>query len=168
MVGLRSLELFAGQIPAALAGFENGAEAAVARYQSPAGDVPLVIFEYPTPQLARERAAGFEKQAGWQVKRSGPLVAVLVPPAGMKLDAAAAKPLFDSIVWDLQFTWYESAKRTPAPNVAGMVLGALRLTGVLLLALFLGGVFFASVGVWIRRRNLKDGEEPGMISLHLE
>lgn len=167
MIGLRSLDLFASQIPAALAGFENGAEATVARYKTPMGDLPLVLVEYPTPQIARDRMAAFEKQPGWQVKRSGPLVAIVPAQPELKLDAAGAKPLFDSIQWDLQFTWYESAKRTPQVNVAGMVLGALKLTGVLLLAMFLGGVFFASIGVWIRRRGLKDGEEPGMITLNL-
>lgn len=167
LIGLRALDLFASQIPPALAGFESGAEAAMARYQTQFGEVPLVLFEYPTPQIARERVAAFEKQSGWQVKRSGPLVAVIPAQPAFKLDAAGAKPLFDSIVWDLEFTWYESARRTPPVNVAGMVLGALKLTGALLLAMFLGGVFFASIGVWIRRRGLKDGEEPGMISLHL-
>lgn len=167
LVGLRSLDLFANQIPAAVAGFESGAEATVARYKTPTGDVALVLFEYPTPQIARDRMAAFQLQAGWQVKRSGPLVAVIPTEPGLKLDAAGAKPLFDSIQWDLEFTWYESAKRTPQPNVAALVLGAFKLTGVLLLAMMVGGVFFASVGVWLRRRGLKDGEEPGMISLHL-
>ena len=167
LVGLRSLDLFANEIPAAVAGFESGAEATVARYKTLAGDVPLVLLEYPTPQIARDRMAAFQKQVGWQVKRSGPLVAVIPAQPGLKLNAALAKPLFDSIQWDLEFTWYESAKRTPQPNVAALVLGAFRLTGVLLLAMMLGGIFFASVGVWLRRRGLKDGEEPGMISLHL-
>jgi len=167
LVGLHSLDLFANQVPAAVAGFESGAEAVLARYQTPMGDLPLIIFEYPTPQIARDRVTAFEKQPGWQVKRSGPLVAVIPAQPALKLDAVGAKPLFDSIQWDLQFTWYESAKRSPQPNVAAMVLGAFKLTGVLLLAMFLGGVFFASIGVWLRRRGLKDGEEPGMISLHL-
>ncbi len=167
VIGLHSLDLFANQIPGALVGFEGGAEATVARYKTESGDLLLAIFEYPTPQLARDRVASFQKQPGWQVKRSGPLVAVIPSQPGIALTAAAAKPLFDSIQWDLEFTWYESAKRTAPPNVAAMLIGALELTGFLLLAMFLGGIFFASIGVWIRRRGLKDGEEPGMISLNL-
>lgn len=167
LIGLHSLDLFANQVPAAVAGFESGAEAALARYQTPMGDLPLILFEYPTPQIARDRVAAFEKQPGWQVKRSGPLVAIILAPPALKLDAAGARPLFDSIQWDLQFTWYESAKRTAQPNVAKMLLGAFKLTGVLLLGMVFGGVFFASIGVWWRRRGLKDGEEPGMISLNL-
>jgi hypothetical protein len=167
VIGLRSLELFANQIPGPLAGFEGGAEVALARYKTASGDVLLALFEYPTPNIARDRVASFQKLAGWHVKRSGPLIALIPAQSGITLDAAAAKPLFDAIQWDLDFTWYESAKRTAPPNVAAMLVGAIELTGVLLLAMFLGGIVCASIGVWIRRRGLKDGEEPGMIRLNL-
>jgi hypothetical protein len=167
VIGLRSLELFANQIPGPLVGFEGGAEATLARYKTASGDVLLALFEYPTPNIARDRVASFQKQTGWQVKRTGPLIAVIPAQSGAALDAAAAKPLFDAIQWDLDFTWYESAKRTPPPNVGALLVGAIELTGVLLLAMFVGGIFCASIGVWIRRRGLKDGEEPGMITLHL-
>jgi hypothetical protein len=167
VIGLRSLELFANQIPGAMVGFEGGAEVTLARYKTASGDVLLALFEYPTPQIARDRFASFQKQAGWQVKRTGPLIAVIPAQPGISLDAAAAKPLFDAIQWDLDFTWYETAKRTAPPNVAAMLLGAIKLTAVLLLAMFLGGIVCASIGVWIRRRGLKDGEEPGMITLNL-
>jgi hypothetical protein len=148
-------------------GFEAGAEATVARYRTASGDLLLALFEYPTPQIARDRVAAFQKQSGWQVKRTGPLIAVIPAQPGFHLDAAAAKPLFDAIEWDLEFTWYESAKRSAPPNVAAMLVGAIELTGALLLAMLVGGVICASIGVWIRRRGLKDGEEPGMISLNL-
>jgi hypothetical protein len=167
VVGLRSLDLFANQIPGPLAGFEGGTEATLARYKTASGDLLLALFEYPTPQIARDRVVAFQKQSGWQVKRTGPLIAVIPAQPGIALDAAAAKPLFDAIQWDLEFTWYESAKRTPPPNVAALLVGAIELTGVLLLAMLLGGVVCASIGVWIRRRGLKDGEESGMISLRL-
>jgi len=167
VTGLYSLDRFANQIPAALVGFEAGAEATVARYRTASGDLLLALFEYPTPQIARDRVAAFQKQSGWQVKRTGPLIAVIPAQPGFHLDAAAAKPLFDAIEWDLEFTWYESAKRSAPPNVAAMLVGAIELTGALLLAMLVGGVICASIGVWIRRRGLKDGEEPGMISLNL-
>jgi hypothetical protein len=167
VIGLRSLDLFANQIPGPLAGFEGGAEATVARYKTPSGDLLLALFQYPTPAIARDRVASFQKQSGWQVKRTGPLIAVIPAQPGISLNAAAATPLFDAIQWDLEFTWYESAKRTPPPNVAALLVGAIELTGVLLLAMFLGGIVCASIGVWIRRRGLKDGEEPGMITLNL-
>jgi hypothetical protein len=167
IVGLHSLELFAPAVPGAVAGFEDGAEAQAARYQTPGGEKLLVIFEYPTPQVARQHEVEFGKLVGWQVKRTGPLVAVVPAEAGQAVDAAAAKALLDPIEWDLEFTWYESAKRHAPVNVAAMLVGAIELTGAVLAAVLFGGIFFAVVGVWIRRRGLKDGEEPGLTVLRL-
>jgi hypothetical protein len=167
IVGLQSLSRFASPIPASLAGFEGGAEAAAAHYKTASGDLLLALFQYPTPQIARDRVTAFQRQAGWQVKRTGTLIAVIPAPQGFTLDAKAAAPLFDAVQWDLDFTWYESAKRTAPPNVAAMLVGAIELTAVLLLAMFVGGFICAAIGVWIRRRGLKDGEEPGMIRLNL-
>jgi hypothetical protein len=167
IMGLHSLELFAPAVPGAMAGFEDGAEAQAARYQTPAGEMPLVIFEYPTPQVARDHEVEFGKLPGWQVKRTGPLVAVVPAEAGQAVDAAAAKALLEPIEWDLEFTWYESAKRHAPVNVAAMLLGAIELTGAVLAAVLFGGIFFAVIGVWIRRRGLKDGEEPGLTVLRL-
>jgi hypothetical protein len=167
IMGLHSLELFAPAVPGAMAGFEDGAEAQAARYQTPAGEMPLLIFEYPTPQLARQHEAEFGKLAGWQVKRTGPLVAVVPAEAGQAVDAAAAKALLDPIEWNLEFTWYESARRHMPVNVAAMLLGAIELTGAVLAAVLFGGIFFAVIGVWLRRRGLKDGEEPGLTVLRL-
>ena len=170
IVGLYSLELFAPMVPGAAAGFEDGAEAQVARYQTPGGEAALVLFEYPTPQVARRYEVQFAKLPGWQVKRTGPLVAVVPAEAGHPVDAAAAaqaKALLDPIEWDLEFTWYESAKRHMPVNVGAMLWGAIELTGVVLGAVFFGGVFFAVIGVWIRRRGLKEGDESGLTVLRL-
>jgi hypothetical protein len=167
ILGLHSLELFAPAVPGAAAGFEDGAEAQAARYQTPGGEKLVVIFEYPTPQVARRHEAEFGKLAGWQVKRTGPLVAVAPAEGGQAVDAAAAKALLDPIEWDLEFTWYESAKQHMPVNVGAMLWGAIELTGAVLAGVLLGGVFFAAIGVWMRRRGLKDGEESGLTVLRL-
>ena len=163
VAGLHSLELFLPAVPATVAGMEDSPEAAVASYHAGNGDVTLAVFEYPTPQIARAREAGFVQHPGWQIKRSGALIAVV--PNGS--DTAAVKALLDNIEWNLEFTWYESAKRPLPPNVGAMLVGAIELTGVILGSVMVGGVIFAALGVWLRRRGLKDGEEPGMIVLGL-
>ncbi len=167
IVGLYSLRLFAPMVPGAVAGFEDGAEAQVARYQTPGGETTVVIFEYPTPQVARRYEAQFARLPGWQVKRTGPLVALVPAAAGHAVDAAVARALLDPIDWDLQFTWYESARRHMPVNVGAMLWGAIELTGVVLGAVFFGGVFFAALGVWIRRSVLKEDEESGLTVLRL-
>jgi hypothetical protein len=163
IMGLSSLAAYAPSIPAAVVGFEQGTEGILARYATPKGELTLILFEYPTPQIARQYLAAYQRQAGWQVKRSGPLVAL-----ALGVDAATAKPLLDGVDWNVEFTWNNSAKRTAPPNVGSMLLGAIQLTGVLLGVTLFGGAMFAALGVWIRRRNLKEGEpDTGMISLNL-
>jgi hypothetical protein len=49
-----------------------------------------------------------------------------------------------------------------------MLLGAFELTGFLLALVLGGGLVFAILGVWLRRRGLKEGEQDsGMTLLQL-
>ena len=57
-----------------------GAEAQFGQYQTPKGLLKLIIFDYPTPSMAREQAAVFQKIPGAVVKRTGPLVVATVNP----------------------------------------------------------------------------------------
>ena len=59
------------------------------------GDLKLAIFSYPTPQIARQQTAEFQQIAGAMVKRSGPLVAVILSPPnpGRRREAIVADPL---------------------------------------------------------------------------
>jgi hypothetical protein len=164
VLGLNSLALFEPRISPALAGFEDDAEAQLARYRTAAGEVALALFEYPTPQVARRKAAEFEKQPGWTIKRSGPLVAVIPAPA----DAAAAAEILNGIEWRPEFTVNEATKPGPMPDTLKMVWAAIQLAGVVLLFTLGGGILFATVGVWLRRRRVGPDEidEP-MITLNL-
>jgi hypothetical protein len=167
IVGLYSLWLFAPVVPGAVAGFEDGAEAQVARYQTPGGDTTVLIFEYPTPQVARRYEDQFARLPGWYLKRTGPLLAMVPAEVGHAVNPETAKALLDPIDWDLEFTWYESAKRHMPVNVGAMLWGAIELTGAVLAIVCFGGIFFAAIGVWIRRRGLKEGEESGLTLLRL-
>jgi hypothetical protein len=98
-----------GVLPADLVGFDRGAEAVTANYSLNSGHATLTIIDYPTPQMAeaqepRIRAyieAGSKAlppwpkplqdsdQASLEVRRSGPLVAIVsgdaIPDEGHKL-----------------------------------------------------------------------------------
>ena len=41
----------------------------------------MLIFNYPTPNIARQQLAEFEKLSGAVAKRSGPMVAVVLSPS---------------------------------------------------------------------------------------
>ena len=80
ILGPVSLARYEPRIAPSLAAFHLGAEAQLGRYRTPKGDLTLAIFNYPTPNMARERQAELLKVPGLLRKRSGPLVGVMVQP----------------------------------------------------------------------------------------
>ena len=57
------------------------AEAEIAKYGKPGKETRLILFSYPTMEMARDRIAHFQQVPGAVVKRAGPLVAVALNPA---------------------------------------------------------------------------------------
>ncbi len=86
-----------GVLPAALVGFDRGAEVVTANYKLVSGPATLTLIDYPTPQMATAQETlirayikgGDQPQSPWtdalknsdkaslEVRRSGPLVAVV-------------------------------------------------------------------------------------------
>jgi hypothetical protein len=164
VLGVTSLERFAKQIPPIAVGFEDSAELALARYHSPSGEMTLAVISYPTPQLARLRAAEFEKLPKWEVKRTGSFVAV-VPEAP---DPAAAGKLLEQINYNANFIWNQAAKMPPMPDVGGMLGAIVDLTGLLLVVCVGGGVLFALLQKYLRGRTVAaTGSESTMTFLHI-
>ena len=164
VMGIHSLTKYEPRIPAILAGFEDGAEAEVARFNTPAGEVALTLFYYPSPQLARKYQPGFEKQPGFVVKRSGTMIAVV--PGGH--DPAKLEGILSPVEWHISFIWNQATKALPMPDVAGMLIGIFELTGLLLVVCIGGGLAFA--GFWIllrRRQNRLQGTDSNFIALHI-
>lgn len=165
VVGPTSLERFETRISGMLAGFEDGAEIALARYQAPAGDYTVALFNYPTQQLARQRADMFRKQADWVVARSGSYVSVAVSPP----DAAVAHKLISEIKYSADFTWNEATRPPPVPPVGRMLLAIFQLTALLLVACVGGGILFAFFRFSARRRDAQNkGTESTMTMLRIE
>ena len=165
VLGPGSLSRFQPRFPPILAGFEQGAEAQMGRFKLPDGEQSLIIFSYPTPQIARERVKEFEKQNNWVAKRSGSYVAV-VPDV---VNRAAAEALLAGINYSQNFVWNQATQPPPMPNVGGMLIAIFELTGLLLLVCIGGGILMASFWVYLRRRSARlTGHEGTMITLHLE
>lgn len=149
IVGVESLTRFESRISPMLVGFEDGAEGISATYRSPAGDLQVTVFDYPTPQLARKVFAGFENQQSWSVKRSGTLIAVIP----QQLDSKAAASILNGIEWDVNFMWNEATKPPPMPDVAGMLIAIFQLTGLLLVICVGGGLGVAGLYYMSRARD---------------
>ena len=72
ITGPDSLALFAPEIPPSTAAFHFSAEAELARYGTPGKETRLILFSYPTMEMARDRIAHFQQVPGAVVKRAGP------------------------------------------------------------------------------------------------
>lgn len=152
ILGLHSLEKFAAAVPGNLVGFEDGVEGQLGRFQVPGGaEATVVVFDFTTPQLAMQRVRDFEKQSGWTVQRTGPYVSIV--PGGVSPEAA--KAILGKSEWHAIFTWNTPGKLPSMPNVGGMLVAIFELTGVLLVACLGGGILFAGLWVYLRRRRIE-------------
>lgn len=165
IVGLESLSLFEPRIPPSIAGFEDGAEAIFARYRTPSGELPVTVFTFPTPQIARKRLEMFKTQTGFTAVRSGTLVSVVPVP----FDSDAALAVLNKIEWNVNVTRNEATKPPPMPDVAGMLIAIFQLTGLLLVICVGGGLLYAGL-VYLGRRRAREtqGTEATITLLNLD
>jgi hypothetical protein len=162
ITGPASLRKFDPGIPPSVAAFHLGAEAQLGVFHSPRGDLVLTIFNYPTHQIAMQQAASLGKIPGADVKRSGPLVAVILSPP----DPDAAEGLLAQVRYRADVTQDEYVL-TRRDNIGNLVVTAFVLTGILLLFCVVSGLAVGGFRAFFRR--FRKGEDPeAMITLHLE
>ena len=93
-------------------GFAYGAEAESARYRLKGGEATLVLFSYPTPQIASERLRDLQRLFDFNGegdparprafgRRTGTFVAFVGGP----LSPAAANGLLDQVRYERQLSW---------------------------------------------------------------
>ncbi len=156
-----ALQKFDPGIPPSTAAFHLSAEAQVGSFHTASGDLKLAVFTYPTPQIARLQTAQFQAISGAMVKRSGPLVAVIMSPPSPD----AAEKLLSLIRYQAAITLDERVS-TRRDNIGDLVINAFVLIGILLVFSLVGGLAFGSVRAFIRRGG-RGEEADAMIVLHL-
>ena len=162
ITGPASLERFYPGLPPSVAAFRYGAEAVIGTYKTPKGDMQLAIFNYPTHQIARERQAEFAQVPGALVKRSGPLLAVVLNSP----DADAAERLLGQVRYQATVTVDEYVP-TKRDNIGNLVVNAFILIGILLAFSLVSGL--AVGGLRAYRRRGKNGEESdAILTLHID
>jgi len=147
-------------LPPELVGFDRGAETATATYQLRSGPAVLTVINYPTPQMAatQEQAIAAYLKAGntpqhpftkalqdsnpaaLEVRRSGPLVAVV---SGDAITEEAHK-LLETVHYEADTSAIPGQSGNEVQKAAKMLLAIVSLVVVMflaavLLALFLGG-----------------------------
>jgi hypothetical protein len=149
-----------GVFPPELVGFDRGAEAVTANYTLRSGPATLTIIDYPTPQMAMAQEPKFraylkegsQAQTSWpkplqdsntaslEVKRSGPLVAIVsgdaVPDESHKLLA--------TVHFESDLTSIPQPTESDVAKTSKLLLGIVTMvmiggSAALLLGFFLGG-----------------------------
>ena len=161
VIGPAALEKFAPAIPASVAAFRFGTEAQLGAFRTAKGDAILAIFNYPTHQIAMDRTPEFEKIPGVMVRRSGPLVSVVLNSA----DPNLAETLLSQVRYQAEITRDEYVP-TRRDNVGHLLTNAFILTGILLAFALVSGLIFGGARAF-RRRGGKGQEADAMITLDL-
>jgi hypothetical protein len=162
VMGPAALQKFAPGVSPSLAAFHFGAEGQAGLFHNPKGDVPMLIFNYPTPNIARQQLAEFEKLSGAVAKRSGPLVAVVLSPP----DPDYAENLLSQIRYQAQVTADEYVP-TQKDNIGDLVVNSFVLIGILLAFALVSGFALGGFRA-LRRRGRKGEDADAMITLHLQ
>ncbi|MCW5978341.1 MAG: hypothetical protein KIT09_09705 [Bryobacteraceae bacterium] len=162
VVGPASLAHFEPRIKPSIASFQYGTEAQLARYNSPTGDLSLIVFSYPTPHIARERLAEFRMIPRALVKRAGPMIVVTLDPP----DQDHAQQLLAKVNYRATIVW-DDPQTSVAGDLADLLLTIGALVGLLLLVA-LGIGFFLGGSRFLFRGRKGGPEEDPMILLHLD
>ena len=162
VLGPVSLERFEPRIAPSVAAFHLGAEAQTGQYQTSKGKMILAIFNYPTPNIARQQYDEFAKIPGAVAKRAGPMVAITILPP----DADAAERVLAQVRYDAKVTLNEAPPIT-AKQVGGTLMSIIALAGIVLSLCLIAGIGFGAFRVILRKFGWNPEERQAMIVLHL-
>ena len=159
--GPESLNRFAPQISPSTAAFHFNAEAVLARYGKPGKETTLVVFNYPTMEMARDRIPHFQQIGGTVVKLSGPLVALTLNGA----NPDDAERLLSQVKFQAEVTLPEHVP-TKRDNPGNFFLNVIYLCLILAAFCVVSGLVVGGLLILFRRAGAS-GEGDAMISLHL-
>jgi hypothetical protein len=163
LLGPVSLQRFLPEIPPSVAAFRLGAEAQLAKYNTSKGLMTMAIFDYPTPTMARDQAAEFQKIAGVVAKRTGPLVVIIPSPP----DPDAAERLLGKISYQAQVTLNENTPNSEIKGFARDLINIFVLAGVVILMCIVAG--FGYAGFRLLRQKVSKRQDPdAMIVLNID
>jgi hypothetical protein len=161
ILGPDSLAAFAPQISPSTAAFHFNAEAELARYGAPGKETTLVLFNYPTMEIARDRLPHFQQVPGAVVKRTGPLVAVVLNPSSPD----EAERLLARVKYQAEVTESEHVP-TPKDNPVNLFWNIFILCLIVAGVCILGGVMVGGVRMLFQRGGAS-GDGDDMITLHI-
>jgi hypothetical protein len=134
-------------------GFQNGAEAILARYQGEHGSGVLLLLDYPTPQVAENHRHHLEqalpsaaKQAGVTVERKASLLS-LVFAATSEMHAQAIR---DEVNYETEVTWNEPHQSLTDPPMVRVLYKIFLFTSLFLVVATITGIAFGGFRILIK------------------
>jgi len=165
ILGPASLEAFVPGMSPSLVAFHFGTEGQLARYKDKDGDVTMVLFNYPNPQIAKERLAAFQEQKQYIARRSGPLVSVVTQTP----TPDAAERLLSQVRWEGNVTLNQSMPDPKGDNIGVLFLNVTKFSGIMFVFALLAGLAFAGFRFLGRKfSGQKPGEDTVMIALRID
>ena len=162
ILGPVSLDRFDPKIPPSVAAFHLGSEGVVGKYRTNKGLLTLAIFDYPTPNLARDRYQEFQKIPRAVDRRVGDLVAVTIDPP----DADAAERVLSSVKYEANITSNQHVPVNDTLDKVKFILNVFIFSGLLIALCLAAGLLYGGFRVLSRKMNR--GEDPdALITLHL-
>jgi hypothetical protein len=162
VLGPVSLSRVAPELTNAQPGFDSGAEAHYTSYKVSGGLVRLALFYYPTPEMARAHTVNFKLVPGTSVKRSGVLVAVVLPGATQQ----QGDTLLSQIEYEGRITWNETQQGNPVSTLYRLLMNIMIMSLILVALCLTAGLIYAIMRLY-RRRFGKLEEDEAMTTLHL-
>lgn len=161
LLGPAALKQFAPELASAEPGFEQGAEGYLASYRVDGAPVRLVLFDYPTPEMARLHSLQFKLIPNAVVKRSSVLIAVALGSSETQADDLLAR-----VQYEARITWNEAPPANQVKILYSLFINIVILSGILVALCTLAGLFYASMRIYRRRYGGLESEE-AMTTLHL-
>ncbi|HYA18046.1 MAG TPA: DUF6599 family protein [Bryobacteraceae bacterium] len=161
ITGPASLAEFAPSIPPSTAAFHFESEAALAQYRVKGGMATVLVFSFPTMEMARHQLPAFQAVPGAIVKRTGPLVALTLNSP----NPDDSERLLSQVKFQAEITVPEHVP-TLKDNPANLFLNIIILCGVLAALCVVSGLVVGGLRMTLRRAGAS-GEGDSVISLHL-
>lgn len=150
-------QLFPGNLGDSL-GFQNGAEAELARYRLNGQIAELLIADFPTPQLAQQQLASLQKK--FNVNGSNPgagsplyakrTITLLAIVAGAPSEADAGN-LLSAVHSGTELTWNEPTFQFKEPRIEVMIVGSIIGSGIICLFAVIAGISFGGLRLIVKR-----------------
>jgi uncharacterized protein DUF6599 len=162
ILGPVSLSRAAPELAKLQPGFDSGAEAHCTSYNVGGTVNRLALFYYPAPEMARLHTVDFKLVPGTSVKRSGVLVAVVLPGGTQQ----QADSLLGQIEYEGKITWNETQQANPVSTLYRLLVNIMIMSLILVALCLTAGIIYAFMRLYRRRFGTLE-EDEAMTTLHL-